>query len=418
MQEAPVNGRILFTLEDQLMHSTHDWTVETLGKFLEVINALLNSGGGNVCVHADDPYLLNRFDERVDNKMQDLITDGSCFTDNFVRNFHLDKHHVIFRVKHRHRSILSTLHSNIKLSLDKGLANPTQAQIRFLVQWASKKTEKTEEEEEEEEDKPLEFNFSQGNEVVVKDDKGVFQESRSIQAKAVVVDKPQQQQQGLASAKNSGELLAERIWKVVSPYISAFCRVNEGGSVYFGVQEEKTRGKKWELATTGDYQNIFDMQLPTGYTVWKMNNNALCVAQTKDVPEKEVQTGKFVCEGITLTNEDENALKKSIEAKVKQEMLWISTSRDPLPCPVRVFMRQVTGPAGLYVIEVKIKQFHGLCFYHKQGPLSYTLSQKTQKAELISVEQWLDWIQEEHGLKRHDKFEQPDPAHPEKTTHF
>ena len=94
------------------------------------MNALLNQGSEDSKVHTDEPHLLNHFEEKVDDKLQNMITDGSCFTDNFER-FHHDESHTVFRIIPRPRP-LSILVPNTKVSRNKDLIDPSQAQLQYL----------------------------------------------------------------------------------------------------------------------------------------------------------------------------------------------------------------------------------------------------------------------------------------------
>ena len=85
----PFSG-VIYTADKNLFNKTvgEEQKQEELNKFLQIMNALYNQGSGAVIVHTDEPYRLNMFDEMVDNKLHNMITDHSCFTDNFER-FHL-----------------------------------------------------------------------------------------------------------------------------------------------------------------------------------------------------------------------------------------------------------------------------------------------------------------------------------------
>ena len=46
-------------------------------QFFQTMNACYNEGDGEVFVHTDKMHLLNLFDNKIDNKLQDMINDDS-----------------------------------------------------------------------------------------------------------------------------------------------------------------------------------------------------------------------------------------------------------------------------------------------------------------------------------------------------
>ncbi|KAK7491170.1 hypothetical protein BaRGS_00017607 [Batillaria attramentaria] len=306
--------------------------------FLKLMNARLNAGGGSVCVHIDDPHCLGFFDEKVDDKMMELIADDTLFSDNFERCYQ-DENHVLFRVKQRQRCHLSTFNFNTKQSLDRGLSDLTHGQMRHWIAHRSTSEPAA--------SGKNRLRFVKGE--VVKDGNGVFQESVSVQAKRV----PETLAEKGGEDENRIESLAEYCWegtsKPLSHYISAFTKLRQGGSVYFGLSEEK-RGEK-----------------------------------------QEMRTGRFKCDGVALDDSERKKLRRLIVQKVSQNMQSI-----PIPpaddSPVEVEFRQVVeGGADLFIVEVAVKYVDGVVFYAR-GPLSYRLSQ-SGKDEEITIKEWIKHYQ-------------------------
>ncbi|KAK7479757.1 hypothetical protein BaRGS_00029033 [Batillaria attramentaria] len=106
-----------------------DCRARELNRFLKAINALLNEGEGIVCIHGANPYLLGLFDEQVDDKMHEMVMEYSFYHENFERHFEAGQDHVFFRVKRKIRPPI-TLDLNSKVSLNRGVADPSHTQMR------------------------------------------------------------------------------------------------------------------------------------------------------------------------------------------------------------------------------------------------------------------------------------------------
>ena len=301
---------------------------QTLETFLQVVNAIMNTNNSDntsevisskICVHTDKPHLLGEFDKKVDDKLVKLISDDSQFNDNFRRYFH-DKKHVIFEVKSRARPH-STLDFHTKLSLNKGLCDPTHGQMLRLLSGAPSLVNEGSSPAQE---KPQ--NFVKNAEVKVKasstEDIVPFQECISLQAKPSK-DKLRSSTRGRA---NRVEEQVAMWWndKAVCQYVSAFSKLPQGGSIYLGVREDVIEGK---------------------------------------------QTGRFYPNGIVLNDAEKNALKQSIENKIREEMIWIPEGKKPT---VRFTFHTVQGGEdNEVVVEVSVSHFPGVGFFRKCGPRSY-----------------------------------------------
>jgi hypothetical protein len=269
------------------------------------MNGLFNKGSGSVCIHANEPHVLGVFDQQVDDKLMYMIADGSTFTDNFKRS-RLDMNHVVFRVKHRER-ILSTLFPNIKLATDKGLTDPTQYQLQSMIKKlndlpatpiavdeetedATKGAMAPESAEQDVLTKPLtnprreevEMRFVEDH-VVCSRQSIVFQESQTLQAKRV----------------DTRQDLKTQICETLPKYVSAFART--GGSVFWGVLEETIETKTERPPDDDDLDDKIKKLIA--------QNPGIRFRGNKVVMLNEKKSGKFLCEGVELSQTDQKELR-------------------------------------------------------------------------------------------------------------
>ncbi|XP_070177737.1 uncharacterized protein [Littorina saxatilis] len=294
------------------------------------MNALLNDGKGIAVLHLQNPYKLADFDEQVDEVMDKMIPDSTLLKDNFTRHF-FDNIHVIFSVVERDRSLISTLHLHTKVPWNWSIRDIRHDQMLNLVRQRAS-------DEPSESCKTLQlYQFDLGKEFRIPGTVGVFVESFGLQAKSVPKNNPNFPNPVVWISALEGGRLAE--------YISAFTQLATGGSVFFGVAEEK-------------------------------------------VPNSEDKTGKYVCEGVLLRGRNtKEALRAAIENTVKQEMLWLSHLAPRKP--ITIIFHTINGNPDLYIIEVFVPYFHGIAFYNKEGPQAYR-TDRTNQRELIPLERWTE----------------------------
>ncbi|KAK7468195.1 hypothetical protein BaRGS_00036556 [Batillaria attramentaria] len=420
---------------ESVLQGRRDQRAEHLHRMLKVVNALLNTGGGIVCIHARDPYLVGLFDERIDNKLCALIPDHSLFHENFERSF-WDEQHILIRVTYRHRP-LSTLAVNSKLLRDTGLQDMT---CLHALGWVGAVSD---------EDSAQSAPNANYIEIptFVKDEPvrvryGVFQESSSMQVKSIPDDMRNRPLQELINY----------IWidMALATYISALSKLPDGGCMYFGVEEEHIKGNKaWKqvpkervsdvLVTEDPAWSVWEDvhaeyyvvrqgkqppgSPPTGssqtegvrrkwsaveedleanlpirlrdrrWKIWRENDpRVLYVAKESDVPlVKEVATGRFIAKGITLREGDKGRLRHAIQTKVQNEMMWLSGS-GPVENPIHVNFSPVKNReenTDLFVIKIAVSNFHGLSFHDAQGPLSYEFVRGSLEPVKVDVDAWV-----------------------------
>ena len=294
--------------------------------FLKIVNALLNEGGGIICVHAVDLHLLGKFDEAVNSHMAKLIPDDSPYHENFERHAK-GKNHVIIRVKTKARP-LSTCYFHTKIALDKGVEDPTHGQLRYLLQ--------KREDDEESSGQSVSFAFTEDSEVEIMVDKedSVFQESMNIQAKAIADDKssspPSCQDKGNADDKSKLAPFFDKSKNTYLPrYVSAQTKLKRGGSVFLGIKEDSS-------------------------------------------------SGTFTSKGIVWNRDD---VQDFLLQQIKKNTFWYpdqlqreagqAEGQQDFQPPVQVVFHAVQGGQGKVVVEVKVDHYRGMVFLDSAGPVAY-----------------------------------------------
>ncbi|KAK7491126.1 hypothetical protein BaRGS_00017563 [Batillaria attramentaria] len=103
-----------------------------------------------------------------------------------------------------------------------------------------------------------------------------------------------------------------------------------------------------------------------------------------------------MCEGLSLTDNEKQGLRRCIQSKISNPelMLWLSAT--DVHNPVQVQYHQVADQAGqitsLCVIEVRVSNLHGLAFYRnanlyqESGPQAFKLSKVSTSTENSKAE--------------------------------
>ncbi|KAK7107493.1 uncharacterized protein [Littorina saxatilis] len=362
-----------------------------LHTFLKHINALLNDGYGLVCIHTAEPNLLGLFDQAVNKRMLDMIPDDTFFDDNFERNYCKDKHHIVFRIIQRERPI-STFSFNTKASTDTGLVNPSHGQMRYFLKHKMNVQP---------DPAPnVKYTFVKDQEVkvtVVGSKKGLdidFQESMSVQAK--------QMPETSVGPKDLVDHCFEKLF--VQNYISAFAKLQKGGSLFLGVREHKNETKRWtEVDTNSELHKHISAQLSEhggGLKLYKDNNDLLHVCLEDQVPtDTNTQTGQFKCQGVKAGDETaQSAFKTEFLEQAKRRLFWhssqaVSGSAQKVQVDFCAVETDTLSSEHLAVIKIYIPKFRGVCFTDESGPEAYQYQNQTQNGsgKIVRVEKNL-WI--------------------------
>ena len=359
---------------------------EFLGSFLKSVNALLNSAGGYIVIHAQQIRYLEEIDHKIDPRLQEMLQ-GKCYHDVFKRYVHKDGMHVVYRIDCSSRSMPPSFHTPYaKVSLNCGLQSASQREAICLVSRAVSQQQGSGDPEDEssdagdddEEDMETsdDDNYDRRNRFMhdlvkgaeVKYKKIPFAEDFRIQAKHHV-------EEHLRDG-DSVDKLVDRLWDKwgLPHYISAFSSVPGGGSFYFDIVEDK-----------------------------KKSNHI----QSDGGDRRVVSLTKFLCKGVNLNDAEKDQLKMQIKRKLSN-MVCIGSQKpgnqlDVLFHPVKVTQGQrLSEPQHLdhqqpsrqmCVVEIKVMEYkHGAVFYRGKGPLVYTI-QGYQNPE--QVEMTLDYLLEE-----------------------
>ncbi|KAK7089511.1 hypothetical protein V1264_024422 [Littorina saxatilis] len=428
-------------LDEVIEQCTKAERKQHLDRFLRMVNALLNQGGGVIYIHSK-PHLLAFWDEQIDNDLMELVPDDTLFDNNFERRVITGENHVIFRVKPGHRPC-STRDFHSKVSLNKGLTDPTHPQMRRLLKVDRQPPDNT--------DPPDQIvtpsALQQG--AVIR-----FQENVYTQAKVV-----QQNKLSRVRAATPVTKLVNYWWNELKLplYIAAFTKQRHGGSFFLGLREEKEEtGMRWKLVpNTEGLAAVFGGDGDKGF--WKDDKNEGLIHLTTEehVPKREHKTGRFICEGVALPKRDHGQFERELKERIRGDLLGEVIGQDVNASPdldafVDIFFypvldaghtnghnsnapgadkgilgladpkdypasgphacihagqsgspntgaqsaisaRQSGSPDQIYVVEARVKYFHGVCFQSKGGPEAYIFDcqQKPRRAERVEMSNWI-----------------------------
>lgn len=301
-------------------------------KLERFVSALRNSNGGAILIHieglaSDDKY-LDFYNELVDDKLYDMIDDGELFDKVYKKSWFEDQHGVILLVV-RPTSLLSTLNFYTKLSLDNSIKDPLSNTVfRFL---RNRKE------------------FTNQPPTVRGLDN--IQEGRGIQFKSIEFTPP--------DVLKSAVQFSDYVWHHLrlKEYISAFSKVEGGGSFYAGISETP-KCYKSENYTSKKYAHV------------------------------------GLREHWVKSETEQSAFKDSIFTKLSAETVILQFSGQKIETPTSTINLQFydTGHTG-YVLEVAVAAVNGILFYDKEGPESYELIDGNTISRL-SPKEWFARLQE------------------------
>ena len=290
------------------------------------------------------------------------------------------------------------------MSLNKGLSDPTHAQMKHLLT------------------RPYpdqvgcpQMMFDPAS--LKRGERVTFHENINMQAK-VVIDEALNKKTP-KKVKGRASKLLHYWWDFLElpDFIAAFAKQWNGGSFFLGLKEEKTeQGPRWKPVP--NTQGLWGV-LETDIQCWADDKNTedkkiFHLAKAEDVPKFEVRSGHFTCVGVSLTENEKEKLEEQLRGKIRNFLPCrpsgnaASARRDQELVelkfhPVRqadgAGRSQEAGGSGqapsdstLYVVEARVNYYHGVCFNNKRGPVAYKFDRKDRPT--LAVKLPLDiWLQ-------------------------
>ena len=435
-------------------------------EFLKAATALMNVGRGLVCIHTQIGHFLGLFDEQIDSKLNTMIPDGSLFHENFERYFE-DNEHVFFRVQPRERGMVS-LSSNTKISLNVGIVEPSHHQLKMFLEKIESQPSPAAE------PRQNSMAFELGVEVGISP--GVFQEDYRVQAKSIPEKLRLRDPSNPGRVQQLADYMWKEM--SLPSYISAFSKVVGGGMVLYGVVEEKRYVEyKWKKVQSVGTSMPFTLPEPNRWSAWEDANqrpeagpsylilktdvvpanpahyvhqagqasstlwqlvdpsrvtDIVCithpdwriwedasdhrvyhVAKDRDVPVlQQSNTGRFLCEGVELDEAERTSLSEELVRRVENEMYWLG--RDRPQDPVSFTFHRLEPAGNMWVLEVRVPQYHGLAFYHKDGPHAFRVNLNSEVVPISAIGQWVSGFFE--GLSQLLPSASPSVSHLSKQT--
>lgn len=311
------------------------------------VSALRNSKGGAVIIHMNgfDSHdnFLDYFHELVDNKLRDLIEDGSLFVDTYKKTWlkltdFKTAGFISVIVKPSHKIV--TVDFKTKVTCDNFIEDPSALALEHFLKTQQRELDCRKEERI--------FKKEVTGDIV--SDTERFAESRSVQSKSFLFTKHKDKD----LLKDIDEFVNYIFYDLkLRQYISAFSKVQGGGSFYLGVSE---RQKTY-----------------TGY-----------------------KSKEYVADGFEINELKRREFERKLLEKVKSEISVydLKLIEDETPTKVadpdilKVVFHSVNSEQTLVVLELIVSQVvQGIVFYEKEGPESYKVDE-TGDAVRLTFKEW------------------------------
>ncbi|XP_067669123.1 uncharacterized protein [Haliotis asinina] len=299
------------------------------------VSALRNTKGGCVLIHlaglARGDVFTGAFDEFADVKLNNLIQDGSLFSDVYrkerlSRHPHLQDFHDFLCLYVGASSTVTTSNFKTKIALDDCIIEPSSETLRNFLKKRRQFTET--------------FHGLPGIKCAA--DLEHVHESRSIEIKGHFVSKESDEE--IASSLLKNYKLAE--------YITAFSKLEGGGSYLYGVNEIPCT--KYSYAS-------------------KILRPDPVVVRNQDYLRKTLE--EKIRDAVLVCDFDGNILTDATVAKVH----FIPSTSDHV----------IKDSGQPVIIHVSVRSVNGIVFYDKQGPLAYTYDTAHGLVTKISIKEWM-----------------------------
>jgi hypothetical protein len=356
---------------------------------------------------------VDTFDQKVDERFRYFIPDNALYSEVYSRCYQSEDH-IVYRIKARSPDRpLSVYDFKTIESLNKGKGELSQGQManflaRCLFPAPSPKARKV---------CPLEL--QQGEQVFFLREsfKEPFHESVEVQAKRI---KRKGKERLDVKDDASCEKLVERCWELTMEYVTAFSKLEDGGSTYFGMAEDKTSTPIWNKEdpppawltiqssnppSPGENQVTSppgtSASTSPGHTedrdddrwhVWSNpkdepdsstgETKIYYLAKTRDVKCNEKRSGKIIAEAVVLPTKFEEHFKLQFIERLRS-LAWLGIK--PQSNPVEISFHPVQGQQEERQIPKGAKMVQGAKAAPASGarpkvPASKTSSGKSKAA--------------------------------------
>ncbi|XP_046342685.2 uncharacterized protein LOC124123542 isoform X2 [Haliotis rufescens] len=305
--------------------------------FIRNVCALQNvSGGGSIIVHflgkdTEDPgTYIGGFDEMVNTKLNQLLPPGELFVNNFKRKLLKGRGYVI-KFDVASSRTLSTVDMKTKLPLDDCLLELDLPSLRTFMRTLSPRCQQ--------ERNKQQLQQQRDNDL---DD---LHESRHVQLKRFPPVGPD------VSHTNAADIIWDNL--KLGENISAFAKLEEGGTYYCGIAEEVRELKRY-------------------------------------------QTKYSETRGIPLPNGPTGNVEAFLKEKIEKEMVAVTEHFDV--DKMQNYSKSVNIKAephkGRVILVVHVPAYRGLLFFDKCGPVSYRYDDTVEIVRRLELDEWCDKIKQ------------------------
>ena len=323
-------------------------------------------------------------------RLRGLIANLSLYEDNFERLV-VDYQHVVYRIKPTPHPRISVFNFHSMFSDNRGLVEPSQAQIQHLIQSCSSASSDT--------------GVREVDRCAARID---FQHMRPVLLHPSCRVHLHDVDSSAVERKRLGSYVANVIsywWDDLGlpKYIAALSKQQTGGSVYLGIAEQaEPAGKAWEEVENCDLGALFP---GCRKKVWvakgdgRRGADVQLLARDEDVPLAE-GLHTYVCQGLQLSRQEQLVLEADLLEKVRSQMLWYP--RYPVKDPLFLTFHPVCGGAtDLCVVEVVVSKFRGVAFHRSDGPEVYVIKNtgSNHKIRPLTLEELTNQLNYFRGLQ-------------------
>ncbi|XP_071095875.1 uncharacterized protein [Haliotis cracherodii] len=325
-------------------------------ELLQKVCCLRNSNGGLLVTHVVDRDAgfgrnLDRFDQRFEIDLNNMIEDDSPYWMNYRRRWLQPtekgeyQDYILLYVKGS--SSVSTQAFNTYMPNDGSIERP---KAREIAEYMSKFHKASD----------TKNDSKIGGDEFKEGDTLPYYENRDLQFKRL--------DQGVLQCSQGKDLPTDKaaVEKILAlrlyDYITAFTKLEQGGVIYFGVEEQKTEPPRENAEGHPTYH--------------------------------------YKVRGLSLTENDKLQIKTDLLTNIKQNMLWVddkgnTLKEEDVARKVEITFHSTKEDDTSYVIEVVVpQQYAGMVFTEKKGPFAWRLSRTGDKKKIIPVDlaKWQDRV--------------------------